>query len=69
MNNPTRTTYDALNRAYEHFNERLFGGALPACLITMQRKARAYGYFAGSRFGGREGGEVTDEIALNPVIQ
>ncbi|NGO55683.1 SprT-like domain-containing protein [Allomesorhizobium camelthorni] len=64
--NPTRTTYEALNQAYDFFNDRLFSGGLPACLITMQRKARAYGYFAGSRFGGRDGGEVTDEIALNP---
>jgi ribosomal protein L37AE/L43A len=66
MTNPTSHTYDALNRAYEHFNRELFGGALPACLITMQRKAKAYGYFAGSRFGGRGGENVTDEIALNP---
>lgn len=35
-------------------------------IITMQRKAKAYGYFAGSRFGSRDGQEVTDEIALNP---
>lgn len=32
----------------------------------MQRKAKAYGYFAGGRFGARDGGGVTDEIALNP---
>lgn len=63
---PTHKTYDALNRAYAHFNAALFEGGLPPCLITMQRKAGAYGYFAGGRFGSRDGREVTDEIALNP---
>ena len=64
--NPTTKTYDGLNRAFGFFNERLFGSQLPPCLITMQRKAKAYGYFAGSRFGSKDGAVVTDEIALNP---
>jgi predicted SprT family Zn-dependent metalloprotease len=64
--NPTKRTYNDLTVAYDFFNERLFNGKLPPCLITMQRKAKAYGYFAGSRFGTRDGEEVTDEIALNP---
>ncbi|AID28402.1 peptidase [Mesorhizobium huakuii] len=64
--NPTTTTYEGLNRAYGFFNERLFGGTLPPCLITMQRKAKAHGYFAGGRFGSKDGAVVTDEIALNP---
>src|SRR5436305_1416322 len=51
MSNPTKTTYDGLDAAYDFFNARLFAGALPRCLITMQRKAKAYGYFAGGRFG------------------
>lgn len=66
MLTPTTKTYDGLNQAYEFFNDRLFGGRLPACLITMQRSKKAYGYFAGGRFGTRDGREVTDEIALNP---
>ena len=33
----------------------------------MQRQRGAYGYFAGQRFGTRDGEEVTDEIALNPA--
>ena len=64
---PTRTTYQGLTEAYDFFNERLFGGRLPRCLITMQRQRGAYGYFAGKRFGTRDGQEVTDEIALNPA--
>jgi hypothetical protein len=64
--NPTTKTYDGLNSAFGFFNERLFGGTLPPCLITMQRKAKAYGYFARGRFGSKDGAVVTDEIALNP---
>jgi predicted SprT family Zn-dependent metalloprotease len=63
---PTQRTYKTLDDAYRFFNERLFGGKLPGCLITMQRSKQAYGYFAGGRFGSRDGQEVTDEIALNP---
>jgi hypothetical protein len=66
MTEPTRATYEALSRAYDFFNERLFCGQLPRCLITMQRKNGTFGYFAGERFGTRGGEETTDEIALNP---
>lgn len=63
---PTQRTYSGLDAAYDFFNARLFEGRLPPCLITMQRKNKAYGYFAGGRFGVRDGQAVTDEIALNP---
>lgn len=79
-NDPTRAAYEEFQTAYEHFNYHLFGGGLPNCLITMQRKSKSYGYFAGDRFGETalhgvgprdETGRVlpvrmTDEIALNP---
>ena len=58
--NPTQRTYTTLDDAYRFFNDRLFNGGLPACLITMQRSKKAYGYFAGGRFGTRDGTEVTD---------
>lgn len=64
--NPTAKTYTALNWAFDFFNDRLFGGELPACLVTLQQKNKAYGYFAGGRFGSKDGAEITDEIALNP---
>jgi predicted SprT family Zn-dependent metalloprotease len=64
--NPTKRTYDDLTSAYDFFNERLFDGKLPRCLITMQRKNKSYGYFAGGRFGTLDGEEIADEIALNP---
>jgi len=62
---PTLDTYGELQRAYEHFNARLFDGALPPCMITLQRKKRAKGYCSRDRFGDADG-NVTDEIALNP---
>ena len=64
--NPTTVTYTSLDDAFAFFNRRLFGGRLPPCLITMQRSKSAYGYFAGGRFGSKDGKEITDEIALNP---
>jgi predicted SprT family Zn-dependent metalloprotease len=67
MTDPTRSTYQGLTEAYDFFNERLFAGRLPRCLITMQRQREAYGYFAGGRFGTKDGQEITDEIALNPA--
>jgi predicted SprT family Zn-dependent metalloprotease len=64
---PTHRTYASLERAYDYFNRKLFSGSLPPCLITMQRKNGAYGYFSGERFGSlSDPKEVTDEIALNP---
>lgn len=66
MTNPTHRTYNGLNQAYEFFNQMLFSGTLPHCLITMQRKQGAYGYFAGGRFGEKNGTGKADEIALNP---
>lgn len=62
---PTETTYAELRLAYDAFNERLFEGELPACLLTLQREKRTYGYFSRDRFG-MKSGQTTDEIALNP---
>ena len=67
MNNPTTKTYTSLTTTYEFFNQELFCGSLPPCLITMQRHKGAYGYFSGDRFANTsDTKEVTDEIALNP---
>lgn len=63
---PTSRTYNGLDGAYSFFNQRLFSGTLPDCLITLQRKNGAYGYFSGDRFATPDGSDLTDEIALNP---
>ena len=62
---PTATTYEELRRAFDFFNDKLFDGSLPPCLLTLQREKRTYGYFSAGRFGTRRG-DTTDEIALNP---
>ena len=66
MINITKHEYSGLEQAYRFFDERLFGGVLPDCLIVLHRKANAKGYFAGERYENRDTGEKTDEVALNP---
>lgn len=64
---PTRENYDELQAAYDFFNRDLFGGRLPAAMITLQREKRSEGYFSGGRFVNRTTGELTDELAMNPA--
>lgn len=63
---PTPATYNQLQSAYDWFNSRLFNKSLPNCLITLQRKSNAMGYFSAQRWANSKG-EKTDEIALNPA--
>jgi predicted SprT family Zn-dependent metalloprotease len=68
MPGPTKETYAALARAFDHFNRELFDNELPECLITMQRRKNCRGYFHAEqlhRLG--EPKQVTHEIALNPA--
>ena len=62
----TAKQYGSLQDAYDHYNQKLWHGKLPECLITLQRHAKAYGYFSPDRFRARSGENTTDEIALNP---
>ena len=64
----TQIEYAGFQDAYNHFNRALFGGELPQCLITLQRKGKNnHGYFSPLRFRSRKTTDVyTDEIALNP---
>lgn len=65
----TAQVYAEFQTAYVAFNVRLFEGALPDCIITLQRRdKRSYGYYSPKRFGHRTQADVTtDEIALNPL--
>jgi predicted SprT family Zn-dependent metalloprotease len=58
--------YESFQQAYDYYNARLFSGALPDCLITLQRKRAARGYFWASIFTARSDDSTTDEIAMNP---
>jgi hypothetical protein len=49
----TPTEYRGFQKAYDFFNVELFGGTLPHVLVTLQRHAKAKGYFSPHRFTGR----------------
>jgi SprT-like family protein len=66
MLKPTTQSYSELQQAFDFFNGKLFDGALPQCLITLQRKNRSLGFFCHKRFGSSDGAQITDEIAMNP---
>lgn len=62
---PSLETYKELELAYAFFNEHLFDGKLPPCLITLQREKRTLGYLSHGRFV-NSNGEQIDELAMNP---
>jgi hypothetical protein len=64
---PVDQTYGELQTAFDVFNSMLFDGALPNCIITLQRKARTTGYFSSERFVSTDDRKkFTHEIAINP---
>lgn len=65
---PTTDTYPVLQDAYDHFNEHIFDGLLPNCLITLSAEMRkAYGYYRNHPFTNtKKQDQSTDEISLNP---
>ena len=65
---PTADTYPVLQQAYDHFNEHIFDGLLPDCLITLSAEMRrAYGYYRNHPFkSAKKKDQSTDEISLNP---
>jgi SprT-like family len=63
----TQLEYGGLQKAYDFFKGMLFHERdLPDVLITYQRKARSFGYFAPDRFKPRVGERGRHELALNP---
>jgi hypothetical protein len=64
----TEREYSAFQHAYNFFNAELFGNSLPHVLVTLQRHARAKGYFAPERFVGRVEKVTAHELALNPDV-
>ncbi|MDO9610811.1 MAG: hypothetical protein Q7J33_03000 [Serpentinimonas sp.] len=59
---PTENFYGELQRAFDHFNQALFGGQLTPCLITLRSSERAYGYHHKDRFVNRQG-QTLDDLA------
>src|ERR1700691_2480214 len=62
----TQAQYRALQHAYEFFNKELFAGKLPNVLVTLQRHAKAKGYFSPNQFTGRSESSTAHELAMNP---
>jgi hypothetical protein len=62
----TQAEYKAFQQAYDFFNAELFAATLPNVLVTLQRHAKAYGYFSPERFIGRTEKEAAHELAMNP---
>jgi hypothetical protein len=62
---PTKQVSDELSFAFDFFNERLYGGRLRRCLVTLQRHRGCCGYFAGDRCESRDGCRLVSELALN----
>ena len=63
---PTLQIAADLQRAYDYFNEHLFNGDLPPCVITLQRMHATYGYFSRGSFVHHDGKRYSHEIALHP---
>jgi hypothetical protein len=55
-----------LQEAYDFFNAELFSGSLPHVLVTLQRHAKAQGYFSPDRFTARTEKAAAHELAMNP---
>lgn len=56
---------NTLDKAYRYFNDALFDGKLPPCILTIARKKNTHGYFAPKRWRRVEESDyATHEIAL-----
>jgi predicted SprT family Zn-dependent metalloprotease len=63
--NPMKA-YDVLDNAFDYFDGRLFRSELRPCLITVQRRRSACGFFAPARFRSHDETDIADEIGLDP---
>jgi hypothetical protein len=64
---PSEQMYLPLLEAFNHFNNELFGGELPDCLVTIRAKGRTQGFYHAKRFAALRDEAVADEIAMNPA--
>jgi predicted SprT family Zn-dependent metalloprotease len=65
-NAPTPKQAAAYQAMYDHFNEKLFRGALAPVLLNFSRKANTLGFFAPERWVG-DRKRTHHEISLNPA--
>ena len=67
----TTSHFQTLDDLYRYYNEKVFGGTLPECIINLSRKPNSYGFFCPDVWGLREAEqdeikETVHEISLNP---
>lgn len=61
--------YNAFWDAFKFYNYEFYGGKLPDCIITLQRRRNTYGYFWGDKFADTKDAEMLRcEIAMNPTL-
>ena len=68
MTDHTKEIYSELTKAYDYFNSTLFNDELPRCILVMQRKRGAAGYFWGKKWEEKGTKDHADELALNPDV-
>lgn len=64
---PTEEQFTALNQAFNYFNEKLFEGKLPGCILNFSRKKNTHGFLAPERWRRvDEENKYIHEISLTP---
>lgn len=64
---PTKQQFQALDQAYQYFNQALFNGQLAGCILNFSRKKGTHGFMAPNRWRrSDESIHSTHEISLTP---
>ena len=68
MSKPAIEQWQNYQAAFDYFNQRLFEGQLPSCILNFSRhnQDRSRGYFSAKRC--HKDGQITHEINLSPRI-
>ena len=63
----TTLQFKTLDDLYLFYNEHIFSGQLPECIVNMSRKGGSYGFFAPERWKGENvEKKIIHEISINP---
>ena len=63
----TTIQFKTLDDLFQFYNNRLFEGKLPECIVNMSRKGGSYGFFAADRWKGDSmQKKIIHEISINP---
>lgn len=58
--------FTTLEDLYSFYNQKLFGGKLPFCLVNLSRHREAVGFYIPQEWASLTGGDIKDEISINP---